>query len=87
MDGRELYDWALLGSRLNTNLEELLMPVLAAVNGMALGGGCELALACDLRLASMAASFAVPEVTLGTICGAAAPSGCPGSSVKRGPRR
>lgn len=46
------------------------MPVLAAVNGMALGGGCELALACDLRLASMAASFAVPEVTLGTICGA-----------------
>ena len=70
MDGRELYDWALLGSRLNTNLEELPMPVLAAVNGMALGGGCELALACDLRLASMAASFAVPEVTLGTICGA-----------------
>ena len=62
MDGRELYDWALLGSRLNTNLEELPMPVLAAVNGMAL--------ACDLRLASMAASFAVPEVTLGTICGA-----------------
>lgn len=46
------------------------MPVLAAVNGMALGGGCELALACDLRCASMAASFAVPEVTLGTICGA-----------------
>ena len=70
MDGRELYDWALLGSRLNTNLEELPMPVLAAVNGMALGGGCELALACDLRCASMAASFAVPEVTLGTICGA-----------------
>lgn len=62
MDGRELYDWALLGSRLNTNLEELPMPVLAAVNGMAL--------ACDLRCASMAASFAVPEVTLGTICGA-----------------
>ena len=70
MDGRELHEWALLGGRLNTRLEALEMPVIAAVNGMALGGGCELALACDLRLASMAASFAVPEVTLGTICGA-----------------
>lgn len=70
MDGRELHEWALLGGRLNTRLEALEMPVIAAVNGMALGGGCELALACDLRCASMAARFAVPEVTLGTICGA-----------------
>ena len=70
MDGRELHEWALLGGRLNTRLEALEMPVIAAVNGMALGGGCELALACDLRGASMAARFAVPEVTLGTICGA-----------------
>lgn len=70
MDGRELHEWALLGGRLNTRLEALEMPVIAAVNGMALGGGCELALVCDLRCASMAARFAVPEVTLGTICGA-----------------
>ena len=70
MDGRELHEWALLGGRLNTRLEALEMPVIAAVNGMALGGGCELALACDLRCASMAARFAVPEVTPGTICGA-----------------
>ena len=70
MDGRELHEWALLGGLLNTRLEALEMPVIAAVNGMALGGGCELALACDLRCASMAARFAVPEVTLGTICGA-----------------
>ena len=70
MDGRELHEWALLGGRLNTRLEALEMPVIAAVHGMALGGGCELALACDLRCASMAARFAVPEVTLGTICGA-----------------
>ena len=70
MDGRELYDWALLGSRLNTNLEELLMPVLAAVNGMALGGGCELAMACDIRIATKKSRFGQPEVGLGIIPGA-----------------
>ena len=42
-------------------------PVLAAVNGFALGGGCELALACDIRIASKKASFGMPEVTLGMI--------------------
>ena len=60
----------LLYTRIDQRTGMALAVVLAAVNGMALGGGCELALACDLRLASMAASFAVPEVTLGTICGA-----------------
>ena len=58
------------GNDVFRKLETLPIPTIAAVNGFALGGGCELALACDLRLASMAASFAVPEVTLGTICGA-----------------
>jgi enoyl-CoA hydratase len=42
-------------------------PVLAAVNGLALGGGCELAMSCDLRFASDRARFAQPEVTLGLI--------------------
>ena len=65
MDGRELYDWALLGSRLNTNLEELPMPVLAAVNGMALGGGCEISMSCDIRICSENAVFGQPEVGLG----------------------
>ena len=65
MDGRELYDWALLGSRLNTNLEELLMPVLAAVNGMALGGGCELSMSCDIRICADTAVFGQPETGLG----------------------
>jgi len=44
-------------------------PVVAAVNGFALGGGCELALACHLRIASENATLGTPEVKLGVICG------------------
>ncbi|MCB0418787.1 MAG: enoyl-CoA hydratase/isomerase family protein [Bdellovibrionales bacterium] len=55
--------------RLYMRLENLPMPVIAAVNGMALGGGTELALACDLRIASDLAVFGLPEVDLAIIPG------------------
>jgi enoyl-CoA hydratase len=57
------------GHRVFDRIEWLGKPVVAAVNGFALGGGCELALACHVRLASENASLGTPEVKLGLICG------------------
>ena len=57
--------WARRGSSVFRRLEKLEIPTIAAVNGFALGGGCELALACDIILASEKAKFGQPEVGLG----------------------
>jgi len=57
------------GQEVFDRIEWLGKPVVAAVNGFALGGGCELALACHVRVASEKASLGTPEVSLGLICG------------------
>ena len=57
------------GQRVFGRIEELGKPVIGAINGFALGGGCELALACHLRVAAEGARFGTPEVKLGLMCG------------------
>ena len=69
MNQEEAFDFANLGQELANLIENSAKPVLAAVNGYALGGGCEIALSCHLRIASDNAIFAQPEVKIGLLPG------------------
>jgi len=62
-------EFARHGQEILMLIEQLGKPVIAAINGYALGGGCEIAMACTMRIASKNAKFGQPEVGLGIICG------------------
>jgi enoyl-CoA hydratase len=65
MDAEQGRKFGDLGSKVFRKIELMEKPVIAAINGFALGGGCELSMCCDIRIASVKAKFGQPEVSLG----------------------
>ena len=69
LDPDQAREWGGLGHEAGRLLETMPKPTIAAINGFALGGGCELALACDVRYASSRAKLGQPEINLGIVPG------------------
>lgn len=69
LDGLNAFRWSQIGHKLCATMEGSPKPVIAAINGYALGGGFEIVLACDFRICTENAKFGMPESKLGVICG------------------